>query len=123
MTGTATAGMTAGARGSAGAHSAAGSALIATALETKNGQYLLDFFRFAFWAIYGFITPEHQLLKFLAAFAAFVFVNGHAFLPYKQLTVKFRGRITPCKRLFEHSLRHHFNYPFPTGQDLHPEPP
>ena len=82
MTGIATAGMAAGARGSAGAHSAAGSTLIATALETKNGQYLLDFFRFTFWAIYAFITPEHQPLKFLAAFVAFVFVNGHALLRY-----------------------------------------
>ena len=83
MTGIATAGMAAGARGSAGAHSAAGSALIATALETKNGQYLLDFFRFAFRAINCFITPEQQLLKLLAAFAAFVFVNGHALLRYR----------------------------------------
>jgi hypothetical protein len=84
---TATTGAATTTRRTSRSHSAAGGALVATTLEAKHRHHFFDFFRFAFWAIYGFITPENQSFKLLATFAAFVFINGHACSPIESISI------------------------------------
>ena len=82
MAGTAIAGMAAGAGRSTGTHSAAGSTLVAAALETKHRQHPLNIARVALGATHSFVTAENQPFKFFTALAALVFVNRHVFLHY-----------------------------------------
>jgi len=82
MAATAIAGMATGAAGASGAHSAAGSPLVATALETKNWHHLLNIAGFALGATHGFVTSKNQPFKFLTALATFILVNRHLFLHY-----------------------------------------
>lgn len=71
------------------AHTAAGGALVAAALEGAHRHHTLDVLRIALGTVDRLVAPENQPLELLTTLAAFVLVNGHFKKPPEWLHVPF----------------------------------